>query len=540
MSLIRVVRITNIVKATRGFTANSKSNFAKNQIEEIKKIYKLGMRSNIALDLQNIENLKLSLKYNRESLNKDTKIRNLIRAKTIFIGKTPKGIQKTFNEVSKINRAESATHFLKLNKKKDRSFDLSDDQMNKFEEKELNDKIEMNKKIFESKLNIIHQEFKEMTFQNDYEKIQSLNKNQKENENSESNCSDSLFDSQPSFCESISKDIDILNLKKEIVTQCIEEKTSTNLIVENSKMINSIIKNHNDDLKMLSEDSDDEGKKTIIKTNKLLSSSKNFKLQNNLSEKIIQKVVIIVLLIIVIFPIIELDSVLEWISPSELVSKNFFCYHSISKLITAAKSNPIYLKGLNITLNNCFSNQSQDDKSFIVSLNLTSNSDFIYLKNLYPGYKFLSEYNIPDLDDYIENNRVDSFYLNLTFSEDTDSTTILYDNSVLNFIKSLLNLVKTVVVGIVLIFSAIYLNKDVIRYVINPLDNIFSTLQKHLQNFDQYKPENEEENYLDGVKENSLSEKQTKKMETYLIEMTIKKLVSLISISIGKQSKSSF
>ena len=104
----------------------------------------------------------------------------------------------------------------------------------------------------------------------------------------------------------------------------------------------------------------------------------------------------------------------------------------------------------------------------------------------------------------------------------------------------MLNIVKTVVVGIVLIFSAIYLNKDVIKYVINPLDNIFSTLHKHLQNIDQYKPENEEENYLDGVKENSLSEKQTKKMETYLIEMTIKKLVSLISISIGKQSKSSF
>ena len=88
MSLIRVVRITNIVKATRGFTTKSKSNFAKNQIEEIKKMYKLGMRSNIALDLQNIENLKLSLKYNQQSLNKDIKKRNLIRAKTIFIGKS--------------------------------------------------------------------------------------------------------------------------------------------------------------------------------------------------------------------------------------------------------------------------------------------------------------------------------------------------------------------------------------------------------------------------------------------------------------------
>jgi hypothetical protein len=94
---------------------------------------------------------------------------------------------------------------------------------------------------------------------------------------------------------------------------------------------------------------------------------------------------------------------------------------------------------------------------------------------------------------------------------------------------------------VVLIYSAILFNKDVINYVISPLDKIFSRVQFHLKNFDNNVMLEEENEIISQTamhtSENDLSDKQKKKLETYLIEMTFKKLVFLLKVSLGKPGK---
>lgn len=310
--------------------------------------------------------------------------------------------------------------------------------------------------------------------------------------------------------------------------------------IDEDKNMNSVNDNHNvNNDHSDSSESDNDDKKKILKTKNLLLNGKKFKLEENLSEMIIRKVVLIVLAIIVVSPMLDIGLIQDFkYSQNELLSKNVYCYDLISRFIKASDQDPVFIKGLKISLNHCFTNAHEDDDTFISLINFTNLGDYVKLMNNSQGSHLPLELKIDNLDKYLSSNRENSYYINLTNYESSGTLTIIYDNSIESKLIPFLNLIKSVVVGVFLIYSAILFNKDVINYVISPLDSIFSRVQYHLKHFD-HNVLNEEENEIVSQNAihsptNDLSDKQKKKLETYLIESTFKKLVYLLQVSIGK------
>jgi len=320
-----------------------------------------------------------------------------------------------------------------------------------------------------------------------------------------------------------------------------DEKVEENKNIDEVKEPPNSHNNHSD-----SSDSEEENnKKKILKTKNILLNGKKFKLEENLSEMIIRKVVLIVLAIIVVSPMLDIGLLQDFIySQNELLSKNVYCYDMISKFIKASKKDPVFIKGLRLTLNHCFTNAAADDDTFIALINFTNLGDYVNLTLDQQGSRLPMELKIDNLDKYLTSNRENSYYINLTNYENSGRLTIIYDNSIESRLLPFLNLIKSFVVGVVLIYSAILFNKDVINYVISPLDKIFSRVQYHLKHFDNNVLVEEENEIISQTSihnsTNDLSEKQKKKLETYLIEMTFKKLVFLLQVSIGKPGKLSF
>lgn len=570
ISFIKVIRITKIITATRRMSMH-KSRFAQKQIQEIKRSIYLKNRRKVVLNPEVVaESVKLSLKYDTDLIKKRRKTEAFKKCTTIMIKRkidnmTHKSIFKKFDNVLVKGRGRSASLILKNKDIEKESFDLSIEKMNKLEEKELNEKIEKNRRLIDdnlwNNLSLLSEpkiNKRRLFNRQDSLTIKVINTPQDKNLTVEDSNSKSRILDYSNIRAINMEDDHLLNFHTKMLIlnenkQATIRKSTVFPLKSNNfqsdenepeiaQTPHHESSHHINSQASISEDSENENTKTDVKSNILLKHGRHFNLQKNLSEKIIRKVVIIVLMIIVILPIIDLQSVLNYVySESELLSKNRYCYDQITKFISAAKTDSVYLYGLNMTLKHCFTNESKEDDTFIALLNFTSHSDYMTLRSKNHEINLPSELKIDNLQQYLEFKRPSSFYINVSDLEDLNNVIVMiYDNSILAKTTYLLNIVRTVVVAFVLILSAIFFNRDVITYVIIPLDKIFSRLDYYLNDFDQYMIDEQDLELLrlngpDTIKDNRALK--TNKLETQLIEMTLKKLVSLISISIGKQGK---
>jgi len=448
------------------------------------------------------------------------------------------------------------------------------DKMSNGEEIKLNEKIERNKRLLNNNIfcmsNIPEQIFEEkeenmtpdlLEVVDNKDRVEQKIMNENSNiRNSESNIS--MYSSLRNF-KMDDNERELLNFHSNLLVlnenKILQKKNTINSFrrgntiksdkslkddkAEEKKNVVEVIEppnhhNHSDS----SDSEEEDNNKKILKTKNILLNGKKFKLEENLSEMIIRKVVLIVLAIIVVSPMLDIGLLQDFMySQNELLSKNVYCYDMISKFIKASKRDPVFIKGLRLTLNHCFTNSSADDDTFIALINFTNLGDYMNLKSDQQGSLLPMELKIDNLDKYLTSNRENSYYINLTNYENSGRLTIIYDNSIESRLIPFLNLIKSFVVGVVLIYSAIRFNKDVINYVISPLDKIFSRVQYHLKHFDNNVLVEEENEIISQTaihnSTNDLSDKQKKKLETYLIEMTFKKLVCLLQVSIGKPGK---
>ena len=541
LSFIKIIRVAKVVETSRVISSKKfKSIYEKEDFNKIKDplIHLVGRRKNIIIKTNNEEEkhreiVKLSMRYTLENIQEG--VRN--KLKDFDTLKKNKNVKKNFTrEPSEVplktdiddkineanyfkNNAEIIDELYLENEinKGELSFGKSNesksDKMDEEEENALNNKIKNNiiiqRKLsganFDSKFqNKVHEENDKTSF--NYKIQLNLTK---------VICSD-RFNQQ---------DVNLESPRKKLLEKEINLEKKEILGLEDIKENNNSIQSDDSDesLNMANE----------LKTDFILKSSNKFELSKNLSESVIHHVVIVIMSILIALPIFDLDFVKQFVyDAAKLTNQQQYCLNSLNRFINASIIDPTYLKGLNITINNCiFPDKLNLNNSKILNFNFSESVNYGLLENNYTFIQLPDFIESGDSKSFLEKYRLVNDYFNVS-SGGIISTVSQVD---LCQISALLSIVKSFFVGIVLIYTSNFLNKDFTNLVILPYNHIFKRLKFFLKDFDQ-NTDMVEDN-IEELRDININKKKDKIHELCYIEKTLTKFMHLITISMGYPSK---
>ena len=322
-------------------------------------------------------------------------------------------------------------------------------------------------------------------------------------------------------------------------------------------------------------------------------------LEEKLTKKMTRKLISLILILLVFIPIFDASYIGMFIyDSSEVPTVPNYCLNSLDDAFTKSLTNLDYIGSINKIFSACLdlaedgSSIKADNAAPVSSsneshqrlLNSAGAVDEHHVVSPYPPYfyyfNFSSYDNYYSLLDIINAQANASFYLkflpNVSYqhpdydyilhyeysgysyfrsyfsNEDNSNSTIefVYNNNSEQYVQSILNIIKVVVVGFMLIGGSYFFTDLINYYVVRPLDKVMTRLEFYLNNTDSLNEEIEK----DSIKQMDvklaykkallmIEDKQSENKflstnnETYELDNKIKMLINLISISIGKQSK---
>lgn len=272
-----------------------------------------------------------------------------------------------------------------------------------------------------------------------------------------------------------------------------------------------------------------------------------------LTESINRKVVLIIMLLLISLPILDSEYISSFLyTDDRLGTSSSFCIGSINTFFNHSLKNPSGLIMIKRMINSCISYTAEGQKYPILlklifsEYPLYQNMSNIYTNNVYSNYlpqKVYTYANIDHIETTMREGR-DYQYKQSSIINDTE----IYIQSYVNNIESsklaaFIGLFRTLYISIVLIIASLIFTNDINIYVIKPIDIITAKLHLFIKNHDLiYKidPLNIDIDAKSIVllqnRENKMKDPNIKKLETYYIEKLIKRLIKLVSQSIGKPS----
>ena len=273
-------------------------------------------------------------------------------------------------------------------------------------------------------------------------------------------------------------------------------------------------------------------------------------LGDKLTESINRKVVIMIMLLLIFFPIIDSDylNTLIYTNDQNPLFTDF-CLNSINVFFNASIEDPNKLLFLNKIINKCV-NITYENERYPLFLKINF-SEYKLLNNLtekytetnYSSYLPNTTYVNPNLDFIIKTMHKGGDYSINSYFFNNSKIDYISNEIIDNKLNSLLNIVRTLFVSILLLISTSIFTNDITVYVIKPIDLIIAKLQIYMKNTDlvfKIDPLNMQITtksiiLLQNKDKKKVKDLNLKKLETYVIDKLIKKLISLISISLGKQ-----
>jgi hypothetical protein len=332
-------------------------------------------------------------------------------------------------------------------------------------------------------------------------------------------------------------------------------------------------------------------------------------LEEKMTRKMTQKLILIIMTLLIFLPVLDASYINIFLYENEDMSTvHKFCLNGIDDAFTKSIENVKYIKTIHKIFSHCIdlAEDGTSLKELQLSINSTdeqnSNSHRIlggggggvpppnliyHVLSPFPPYFYYfnftryENYNI--LRKTIEGLENKSYYLNYLpnetwqhddyeyikhyqykgfsyfrsyFSNDdfTNSTIeFVYNNNADQMLQSILNILKVVVIGIVLIGGSLLFTDLINYYVVRPLDKVITRLEFYLNNTDSLNEEIEKDS-IDKMDITSAYKKalllindreREKKFlstnnETYELDSTIKVLINLVSVSLGKPGKTHF
>jgi hypothetical protein len=278
-------------------------------------------------------------------------------------------------------------------------------------------------------------------------------------------------------------------------------------------------------------------------------------LEKILFQKITQKVVIMIMFLLISLPILDVDYITSFVYPPEtLPTVTNFCVNGLDSIFTQALTNPVYLSSINLFIYHCTNTSDTPDYiPYFINLNFSRYDLYYNLTELYNNTEYAKDlpnmvfnYDNFNVTPYFNRSSRDYQQGDISFGDDSYISYSL-DTYLKYRLMSLLNLAKNIFVSALLIICALVFSNDTTVHVIQPVNKIMARLGFYLNNFDMIEKADPEKMKLDeksivliNEKKNTLlkykrkKDQNSKKMETYLIDKAMKKLISLISLSIGK------
>ncbi len=262
-----------------------------------------------------------------------------------------------------------------------------------------------------------------------------------------------------------------------------------------------------------------------------------------LTESINRKVVLMIMVLLVILPVIDDGYILTFYSDYELKFASGFCLQTMAMFYNTSLENPNALKMLNKVINNCVNITWEDEISpYILYLNFSKFETYRNVVDKYgnTSYRDLlpnETYYANDYDNIIRVKRKSRDYLFIN--------SISFDNYYSNIVQSgltaRLGLFRTLFVSLLLVLSSVVFTNDVTVYVIKPIDLMTAKLHLYINNTDiifKINPMNIKINAKSIIllqnKNKKIKDPGIKNLETYWIDKLIKRLIRLVSLSVGK------
>jgi hypothetical protein len=285
--------------------------------------------------------------------------------------------------------------------------------------------------------------------------------------------------------------------------------------------------------------------KTKTASNEEVHKTSN--LEEALTERIVHKVVIMVMFLLVALPIIDDNYIMTFLYlPDNLPTVVNYCLNGLDSIFSEAVHNPIFLKALNLIIQHCTNtSDTSDNIPFLINLNFSNYHSYSQLITNYSNTNY-SQYLPQMVYNYTSFENVNPYFGRE--GRDFQSGAINIDEgSFITYrlnvhmtyrLMSIFNIMKNIFIAVILIVSAVVFSGDIKRIVINPVNKIMSRLDSYLKGIEIIDDENEENKLNKGEVRLSLKDimkkSKIKRLETYQLEKAMKKLISLISLSIGK------
>ncbi len=302
----------------------------------------------------------------------------------------------------------------------------------------------------------------------------------------------------------------------------------------------------------------------------------NISLEDKLSEKLANKLVVLIMGILIVLPILDLEYFDTLIyTPDQTPTVQRYCLEALNTAFIKSLENPIYFKSIFIIYHTCL-DLAEDGLSLKSDYNFTASpyffyfnftqytpfknlmenyqsNDMLYFKNL--SFSFLpnNSYNHIDWDFVFENERNNlNFILDYFYPDESDSRIqYSYNNNLVQNLTSFLNVLKVVFIAIVLLLGAYIFSNDIHYYVTRHLDKVMTRLKIYINNTDSLSEEINADSVGKGdlrstyekalllldQRESNIVKKKKRNDETEVIDRSIKVIINLISMSIGKPSK---
>ncbi len=328
-------------------------------------------------------------------------------------------------------------------------------------------------------------------------------------------------------------------------------------------------------------------------------------LEEKMTKRMTQKLILIIMTLLIFFPILDASYINIFLYDNEEMSTvHKFCLNGIDDAFTKSIENLKYIKAIQKIFTRCI--DLAEDGSSLMELEADYNSSDEQVLNI-PAYRMLSGggggasnlnlshhvlspfppyfyyFNFSSYENYhllleiIDGQPNKSHYLQfipnetwqhvdydyITYYEykgfsyfrsyfsndDISNSTIefVYNNKANQMLQSILNILKVVIIGIVLIGGSLLFTDLITYYVVRPLDKVMTRLEFYLNNTDSLNEEIEKDS-IDKMDITSaykkalllINDKEREKKflstnnETYELDSTIKVLINLIAVSLGK------
>ncbi len=328
-------------------------------------------------------------------------------------------------------------------------------------------------------------------------------------------------------------------------------------------------------------------------------------LEEKMTKRMTRKLILIIMTLLVFLPILDASYINIFLYDNEEMSTvHKFCLNGIDDAFTKSIENLKYIKAIQKIFTRCI-DLAEDGSSLmeleagynssdeqvlnipthrmlgggggkVLNLNLSQHvlspfPPYFYYFNFsfYENYRLLLEIIdgqpnkshylqfIPNKTwqhsdyEYISYYEYKGFsYFRSYFSNDEISNSTIefvYNNKANQMLQSILNILKVVIIGIVLIGGSLLFTDLINYYVVRPLDKVMTRLEFYLNNTDSLNEEIEKDS-IDKMDITSaykkalllINDKEREKKylstnnETYELDSIIKVLINLISVSLGK------